>query len=46
MLAHAGWPTRKFSSRLEVFLLWLGLRVWRDRATFGEVLNQDFEKMP
>jgi hypothetical protein len=31
---------------LGAFFLWLGLRAWRDRATLGEVLNRDFEKMP
>ena len=31
---------------LATFFLWIGLRAWRDRATLGEVLNRDFEKMP
>ena len=25
--------------------LWLGLLTWRDRATLGEVLNRDFERI-
>jgi len=25
--------------------LWLGLIAWRDRATLGEVLNRDFERI-
>jgi hypothetical protein len=25
--------------------LWLGLLAWRDRATLGEVLNRDFERI-
>jgi len=31
---------------LGALFFWLGLRAWRDRATLGEVLNRDFEKMP
>ena len=35
-----------FMLLLGAFFLWLGLRAWRDRATFGDVLNRDFEKTP
>ena len=28
---------------LGVLFLWLGVRTWRDRSTFGELLNRDFE---
>ena len=31
---------------LGVLFLWLGIRAWRDRATLGEALNRDFEKVP
>ena len=31
---------------LGAFFLWLGLRAWNDRATFGKVLHRDFEKPP
>ena len=31
---------------LGAFFFWLGLRAWRDRAGFGEILNRDFERPP
>jgi cell division protein FtsX len=39
-------PTAIFPGILLIFLgigfIWLGIRAWRDRSTFGEILNRDF----